>query len=177
VGVCAGVILCAWLSGRFFLPRATRRSIACKLPLLGGVWRSMSLAEFCHLLALLMNGRIPMAEALRLTGQGIEDASIDRDCRLMAERVELGESLSRSMAARQRFPIGLARLLRWAENQKSVPEVLHMAGEMFEARARAQSTFVGVILNFLCVLMVFCMVLIVPALFTPLITLISRLSG
>ncbi len=136
LGVFAGVILCVWLAGRVFLPCATRRSIACKLPLLGRVWRSMSLAEFCHLLALLVNGRIPMAEALRLTGQGVEDASIDLDCRLMAQRIELGESLSRSMAARHRFPIGLARLLRWAENQKSVPEVLHMAGAMFEARAR-----------------------------------------
>ncbi len=177
LGVCTGLVLCAWLSGRLFLPRATRRSMASKLPLLGGVWRSMSLAEFCHLLALLVNGRIPMAEALRLTGQGIEDSSVDLDCRKMADRVELGETLSRAMAARQRFPIGLARLLRWAENQKSVPEVLHMAGAMFEARARAQSTFVGVILNFLCVLMVFCMILVVPALFVPLVTLISKLSG
>ena len=95
----------------------------------------------------------------------------------MAGRVESGESLSQAMAERSRFPIGLPRLLRWAENQKSLPEVLHMAGSMFEARARAQSTFVGIVLNFLCVLMVFGMVLIVPALFMPLITLISRLSG
>ena len=35
------------------------------------------------------------------------------------------------------FPVGLPRLLWWAENQKSVPEVLHMAGSMFEARAGA----------------------------------------
>ena len=48
---------------------------------------------------------------------------------------------------------------------------------MFEARARSQSAFVGIVLNFLCVLMVFCMVLVVPALFVPLITLITRLSG
>ena len=38
------------------------------------------------------------------------------------------------MATRSRFPIGLARLLRWAENEKSIPEVLHMAGSMYEAQ-------------------------------------------
>jgi type II secretory pathway component PulF len=173
----AGLIFCAWLASRVFLPRAERRSMACRLPLLGPVWRSMSLAEFCHLLALLVDGRLPMSEAIRLTGQGIEDSSIDQDCRVMAGRVESGESLSRAMASRSRFPIGLARLLRWAENQKSVSEVLHMAGSMFEARARAQSKFVGVVLNFLCVLMVFGMVLAVPALFTPLLVLITKLSG
>ena len=177
VCILVAIILVVWLGMRVFLPWAKRRSIACRLPLLGAVWRSMSLAEFCHLLALLVDGRLPMSEAIRLTGQGIEDASIDRDCRVMAGRVESGESLSRAMSSRSRFPIGLARLLRWAEHQKSVSEVLHMAGAMFEARARAQSRFVGVVLNFLCVLMVFGMVLTVPALFTPLIVLIARLAG
>jgi type II secretory pathway component PulF len=177
LGIFLGASFCAWVAMRVFLPRAKRRSIACRLPLLGAVWRSMSLAEFCHLLALLVDGRLPMSEAIRLTGQGIEDASIDQDCRVMAGRVESGESLSGAMASRSRFPIGLARLLRWAENQKSVSDVLHMAGSMFEARARAQSRFVGVVLNFLCVLMVFGMVLAVPALFTPLIILIHKLSG
>ena len=71
----------------------------------------------------------------------------------------------------------MPRLLRWAENQKSLPEVLHMAGSMFEARRAAQSTFVGIVLNFLCVLMVFCMVLVVPALFMPLDHFDQRLSG
>jgi type II secretory pathway component PulF len=137
----------------------------------------MSLAEFCHLLALLVEGRLPLAEALKLTGQGVEDASIDQDCHVMAARIEAGEALSQAMARRPRFPIGLPRLIRWAENQKSVPEVLHMAGSMFEARARAHSSYVGIVLNVLCVLVVFCMLLVVPALFTPLITLMSRLSG
>ena len=81
------------------------------------------------------------------------------------------------MAERALFPVGLPRLVRWAENQKSLPEVLHMAGSMFEARARSHSTFVGIVLNFLCVLLVFCMVLVVPALFLPLITLISTVVG
>lgn len=176
LGVVAGVIVCGWLIGRVLLPRATRRSIACGLPLLGAVLRSMSLAEFCHLLALLVDGRLPLSEALRLTGRGIEDSSIDRDCLVMASRVESGESLARAMATRSRFPVGLARLLRWAENQKSIPEVLHMAGSIYEARARAQARFVGIVLNFLCVLMVFGMLLAVPALLTPLINLIVRLS-
>jgi hypothetical protein len=52
-----------------------------------------------------------------------------------------------------------------------------MAGAMFEARGRAYATFAGTVLNVLCVLVVFQMVWFVPALFLPLITLISRLSG
>jgi hypothetical protein len=48
---------------------------------------------------------------------------------------------------------------------------------MLEARARSQATFVGIVLNFLCLLLIFSMALVVPALVVPLITLISRLSG
>ena len=52
-----------------------------------------------------------------------------------------------------------------------------MAGTMFEALARSNSTFTGTVVTVLCVLMVLGMVMIIPALFLPLITLISKLSG
>jgi type II secretory pathway component PulF len=112
-----------------------------------------------------------------LTGEGVEDADINSACGVLANQVESGRSLAESMAERALFPIGLPRLLRWAETQKSLPEILHMAGSMLEARARSQATFVGIVLNFLCVLLIFSMALVVPALIVPLITLISRLSG
>ena len=48
---------------------------------------------------------------------------------------------------------------------------------MFETQARSYSGFAGTVLTFLCVLVVFFMITVIPALFLPLITLISRLSG
>ena len=60
----AGIVACVWLAGRLLLPRAAAAQLGGRLPLLGAVWRSMSLAEFCHLLALLVEGRLPLAEAL-----------------------------------------------------------------------------------------------------------------
>jgi type II secretory pathway component PulF len=176
-GIVIAVLCCGLLASRLLLPRPLRRSLAARLPLVGAVWRSTSLAEFCHLLALLLDSRLPLPEALRLTGEGVEDADINSACVTLANQVESGHSLAQSMAERALFPVGLPRLLRWAETHKSLPEVLHMAGSMLEARARSQSTFVGIILNFLCVLLIFSMALIVPALVVPLITLISRLAG
>ncbi len=135
VGILLGVIsMCMAGRSRFPAARpAAQHGVQAAAP-----GRRVALDVACRVLPLARAAgerTVPMSEALRLTGQGIEDASIDQDCRVMAGRVELGESLSGAMAARPRFPIGLARLLRWAENQKSVPEVLHMAGSMFEARA------------------------------------------
>jgi type II secretory pathway component PulF len=177
VAIVGGMLLLGWLAGRFLLPPSLRRGLAGRLPLIGRVWRATSLAEFCHLLALLLESDLPLPEALRLTGEGVQDADVDASCRLMANQVESGRSLSQAMEKVWLFPVGLPRLVRWAENQESLPEVLHMAGSMFESRGRSYSTFVGTVLNVICVLLVFQMVLVVPALFLPLITLISRLSG
>jgi general secretion pathway protein F len=172
-----GALLTGWLAARFFLSPPARRALAGRIPLLGTVWSATSLAEYCHLLALLLESELPLPEALRLTGEGVQDADIDASCRVMAGQVESGQTLSQAMEKRRRFPLGLARLVRWAESEKSLPEVLHMAGAMYESRARTQSIFVGTVLNVLCVLLVLGMVMVVPALFLPLITLISRLSG
>jgi type II secretory pathway component PulF len=172
-----GALFCGWLAARVFLPAPVRRGLAGRLPLVGPVWRSTSIAEFCHLLSLLLESQLPLPEAIRLTGEGVQDSSIDAACQLMARDVESGRSLSDAMAKRTLFPRGLSRLLRWAENDKTLPELLQMAGAMYESRARTHSTLVGAVLNVLCVLLVLSMVMIVPALFVPLINLISRLSG
>jgi type II secretory pathway component PulF len=175
--IVGGTILVCWLAARLFLSPPRRRSLAGRLPLVGTVWRATSLAEFCHLLALLLESHLPLPEALRLTGEGVQDFDVDASCKLMANQVETGRTLSQAMGKGRQFPRGLPRLVAWAEQQKSLPEVLHMAGEMFESRARSYSTFVGAVLNVVCVLLVFFMIMVVPALFIPLITLISRLSG
>jgi general secretion pathway protein F len=177
LAVIGGLVVASWLLAHTFLSPAVRRSVATRLPLFGTVWRSTSLAEFCHLLALLVESRLPLPEAIRLTGEGVQDADIDRACALVARQVEGGRSLSLAMENRRPFPSGLARLLRWAESQRTLPEVLHLAGGMYEARARSHSTFVGAVLNVLCMMLVLSMLVVVPALFSPLITLISRLSG
>jgi general secretion pathway protein F len=172
-----GAILLTWAASHFLLTPARRSSLVNRLPLLGTVWRSTSLAEFCHLLALLLESSLPMPEALRLTGEGVQDADIDSSCQAMARDVEAGGPLSVAIRQRGMHLMGLAGLVRWAEHQRSLPEVLHTAGSMFEVRARSHAAFAGTVLTFLCVLLVFSIVLSIPALILPLITLISKLSG
>jgi type II secretory pathway component PulF len=175
VGVVAAI---AMLGSRLFLRPATARSLATFVPLLGGVWRWTSLAEFCHLLALLLEHRLPMPEALRLAGEGVQDARIESTTRSMAEAVEDGKTLAQAMASRGGFPPRLPRLLRWAENQGSLPEVLHMAGDMFAARASAHSSLAASVLSVACFILIIVGVnLVILGLMLPMINLISKLSG
>jgi type II secretory pathway component PulF len=171
-------IVTLWLFSRFVLSGPVRRSIVAGVPLVGQVWRNTSMAEFCHLLALMIECDVPLPESVTLAGSGVGDASIDRACRALGQDVRGGMSLSEAIVRQPVFPKGLAPLLRWAEGHEGLPGSLHMAGEMFESRARAQATFAGTVIGVLAwITIVAGITWIVVGLIFPLITLISRLSG
>jgi len=171
-------IVVLWLVLRIVLRPPDRRSLATKIPVIGGVWRYTSWAEFCHLLALLLESELPLPEALHLTGEGVQNSDLDRACLAMADEVEKGGTLAQAMAARPELPSGLARLLRWATKQNAIAEILHMAGEMFEARAKGQAMFAGTVMAVLSVVIVLWGVFsVVIGLMLPMVTLITKLSG
>ena len=224
------VLFAGWSVAGLVLSRASRNSLFARLPLIGPLWRFTSWAEFCHLLAILLEARLPMPEALRLTGEAVEDRDVEHACRAMARSVERGASLSVAMEAqtpttlpsgpfdhldrtkpgrgkarelegddeapepamlgdlleekagrdaiRRSMPEGLPKLLRWAEKREAIVEVLRMAGETFQARARAESSFGGGVVALLALLgVVIGLFFVVIGLFLPLITLINKLSG
>jgi len=171
-------IVVLWLVLRVVLKAPDRRSVATKIPVIGGVWRYTSWAEFCHLLALLLESELPMPEALRLAGEGVQNSDLNRACGRMAGEVEKGETLAQAMAARPELPSGLARLLRWASKQNAIAEILHMAGEMFEARAKGQAMFAGSVMAVLAaVIVLWGAFSVVVGLMLPMVMLINRLSG
>jgi type II secretory pathway component PulF len=167
-----------WLVLRVVLKPPDRRSLATKIPVLGGVWRYTSWAEFCHLLALLLESELTLPEALRLAGEGVQNTDLDRASQIMADEIERGDTLAGAMASRRELPAGLSRLLRWATKQNAIAEILHLAGEMFEARAKSQAMFAGTVMAVLSVVIVLWGVSsVVVGLMLPMITLISKLSG
>lgn len=178
LGTIVFVVVALPLAVRVFAGPAAARGLASHIPLLGGVWRWSSLSEFCHLLGMLLDYGLPMPEALRFAGDGVQDANIDRAARRVAESVQHGHGLARAMARRGGFPPRLPRLLRWAENNGSLPDVLHMAGEMFAARASAHATFTAAVVSVLCFLaIVMGLFLFFLGVMLPTVNLISRLSG
>jgi len=175
--VVVGVVV-LWLFLTIVLKAPDRRSLATKIPVIGGVWRYTSWAEFCHLLALLLESQLPLPEALRLAGEGVQNTDLNQACHGMANEVERGGALAQAMATRPELPSGLARLLRWATKQNAIAEILHMAGEMFEARAKSQAMFAGTVMAVLSVVTVLWgVVSVILGLMLPMVTLISKLSG
>jgi general secretion pathway protein F len=83
-----------------------------------------------------------------------------------------------ALASSSVFPEGLTRLLHWAEQNGATSAALNLVSEMFDSRARAQSQYVSGIVGIVTAIFVLwgC-AFVIAALFWPLISLISKLSG
>ena len=147
------VPLLAWVMYRFLLGPAARRRLLCAIPVIGPVLRFTSLTEFCHLLAMLLEADTPLPLAFELAGSSVRDPDVAEACVRMGRAVEGGEPLSSAMGRWASMPAGLGQLFRWSEDRRNLPEALHLAGDMFESRARSQSNFAsGVLGTFLLLL-------------------------
>ena len=170
--------LVLWAALRLLLDPAGRRRVLHGVPVLGPLWRWTALAEFSHYLGLLVDCNLPLSRALPLAAQGTRDPELERACRRVADEVAAGRSLSEALSWWRAIPTGLVKLLRWSEGYQTPAEALHMAGALFEARARSQAEFLGAVAVVTAVILVIWgIALLVVALFMPLISLVSALSG
>ncbi len=171
-------IVVLWGSMRILLGEGERYRVIHSLPLIGPLARFTAIAEFCPILALLLESDVPLPEALRLTADSCKDQAMGESAREMAEEVESGGSLGDAMKDRRPFPAGFHAFVAWAERNRGLVEALNMSAATFEERAKAQAAFVARFCNTLAMVVVLWWVgITVVALLLPLIYLINVLSG
>ena len=177
----AAVPTLSWLTLRLGFRPAARRRVLCSIPVVGPVLRFSALTSFCHLLAMLIEANLHLPRAFELAGSCVDDAEVAEACGRMGQAVERGEPLSTAIRLWPTLPAGLGQLFRWSEDQGRLPGALHLAGEMFESRARSQSNYAGnVLATLLLLLIVWWIGFAIATLYLPLISmiqLISALSG
>ena len=147
------------------------------IPIVGSLFRYLSLSRFCHLLAVLVEFEIRLPDALRMAGDSTRDANIRQGGRLAAENVEQGSSLAEAGSATPHFPPDVVHLFRWESRKDAFRDALHGAAEMFAARAQTQSGLIPVLVEPIMLLVVGVTIgSIIIALFMPLIKLVNDLS-
>jgi type IV pilus assembly protein PilC len=129
-------------------------------------------------MALLTEQKVPLVDALQITASGLTDSNLAQACRRVAAETELGRAFVDCLAARRQFPASLIPMVRWGQNASAMSEAFRAAAEWLEGRGRSQGVFLETML--VPVLFVAVMVTVgffVIALFLPLTSLISMLSG
>lgn len=105
-----------------------------ELPLIGPVLRLSETARFADFLALMLDNRVPVGEALGLMADASENAYVRQAMRDFHERFEAGERLSDLIGSQPLFPAGLAAVVAHAEDQGAMADSLKHLGEFYRAR-------------------------------------------
>jgi type II secretory pathway component PulF len=151
--------------------------LVSNMPLLGPVWHWSGVAEMLRGLGLLVQYRIPLPEALRLTANGITDAYVAEQCKNLASRLEGGTSLTMSLVRLRTLPLSIVPLVRWGEQHDTLDDALRSAAELVEGRLRSRTHVLAQIVPPLVFVIVgVTLASAVIALFLPLISLIQGLS-
>jgi type II secretory pathway component PulF len=172
------ILTMGWLLSRILLEPAARRRLLCSIPLIGPVWRLTSLAEWTRYLALLLDAQLTMVEALPLAAECTRDADLVVASHRASSILKHGGGLGAALASSSVFPDGLTRLLHWAEQNGATVAALNLVSEMFDSRSRAHLEYVSGIVGIVtAIFVVWGCAFVIVAVFWPLFSLLSKLSG
>jgi type II secretory pathway component PulF len=138
LGTLAGVLLLTRLIGG----RRVWSQVVTAMPLFGPLWHWSGSSELLRALALLLEYRLPLPQALQLAGEGISDAALARHCEFLAARVGQGAELSRAMQTAPELPLSIVPLVRSGERAGTLAASLNAAAEMLESRVESQASMV-----------------------------------
>ena len=162
---------------RVGLSAAARRRWWCGIPILGAMYRLTALSEFAHLLALMLESRVPLPQALMWSSAGINDADLQACCEDLAARLRWGEdpvSAARSAAG---IPAHLEQMLHWAAHGVAGAEPLRTMARLLEIRAKSLSSAAMPLLEpLMLIAMVVSVLAYILTIFPPLIKLLNDLS-
>lgn len=121
------------------------------LPWLGAMLRSSRLATFAEVLALLVENRVPLHEAVLLAARSAGDARMIRAAEEIAGGLERGQAFDRLGGWGARFSPLLDWLMITGQKRGALLPALHHAAEIFHRRARrhadAARLFVPIVLS------------------------------
>ncbi len=160
-----------------FCGRAGIRRFVCRIPLFGNMLRSAALMEYCHLLAVLLESRMPLPEALRYAAGGVHDADLAEASLRLADEVAGGSPYVWTLGTYPQFPAVFRQFVKWGERNQAYPDALHAIGDVCEGRAKVLALLFVWMLEPLVIISVGVgAAVVVLALFVPLITLLNQLS-
>jgi type IV pilus assembly protein PilC len=178
----------AWVVGGgflfWFLTRWTpagRRlfsRLVYSLPLWGVLLRSVRMASFSDLLALLVQYEVPLPEAVSLAGRSTTDPELAHACAEVEHDLRQGESLSVALDRQPAVPAMVTWMIAVGEPRGMLAGSLRQLSEIYHRRSALRANLLRSVLPPFLVVAVglsvvgFCIL----GLFLPLITFISALS-
>ncbi|MCY2965281.1 MAG: type II secretion system F family protein [Planctomycetota bacterium] len=169
----AGLIAIIYLGFRAALGSVGFRRVVHSIPGVGTVVRSLALCRFSVLLSLLVHGRVPLSESLRLAGDATSDPAVAADARELANLIQDGSSPE----SVDRRPHGFVRALYAPYGPDGLIDGMQGMSEVYAARVRYALVFLATIIPpSLIITLGVGTAIIIVAMYMPLIDLLKSLA-
>lgn len=177
LGGAAALVIGIPLLMRLLGGKVLQDRILAGTPLVGTMFRCSALAGFCELLSIFVSGKLPLADGVRMAGQGCGDADLQTQFAEIAECLELGADDGELYRRLANISPQLIHVFHWKGREETFGEALRGAGRIYENQAQMQIALGGM---FLEPVVIFGVVggigFFVLSLFLPLIQLLNELS-
>lgn len=148
-----------------------------RLPLIGRLTRGLNTARFARTLAILAGSGVPVLEALRISGQVVENIPMRHAVDEATSRIREGMGIARALGARKLFPPMTVHLIASGESSGQLEMMLERAADAQEREMETLlSTFLGLLEPALILFMGAMVLLIVLAILLPIFEL-NQLVG
>lgn len=157
--------------------RSRYHRLLLRLPLIGRLTRGLNTARFARTLAILAGSGVPVLEALRISGQVVENIPMRHAVDEATSRIREGMGIARALGARKLFPPMTVHLIASGESSGQLEMMLERAADAQEREMETLlSTFLGLLEPALILFMGMMVLLIVLAILLPIFEL-NQLVG
>lgn len=149
-----------------------------RLPVIGRLFESLALFRVGSMLSIFLESRIPLLDALRLAGQGADNAVVQGALWQAVPPVAAGEPLGRALDGTGALSAAFCGQVSVAEENGDLPGTLQRLARWHGERIEAISTRMSAILEPILILGIgVCIAWIAVGLFWPLVMILRNLSG
>jgi general secretion pathway protein F len=153
-------------------PKQRYHAFLLRVPLIGRITRGFNTARFARTLSILAGSGVPVLDALRISGEVVNNMPMRRAIEEATNRVREGAPIGRSLAASGLFPPMTIHLIRSGETSGELEEMLERAASNQEWEMESLTgTLMSLLQPVLIMVMAAMVLMIVLALMMPILEL------
>ncbi|VGO15158.1 Type II secretion system protein F [Pontiella desulfatans] len=147
-----GPLLVVLIAGLFkFWTRSEEGRVAwgtkvLRIPILGGLLAEAETSRFCRMLSALLEGQVPILQAISITGGTLGNAALQKLMRRVYEQVQGGKPMGAILQNDPLFPELAARMVSMGEDSGELGTMLNKVADRYEEKVSASTDrFVSVL--------------------------------
>ncbi len=153
-------------------------TISLKLPLAGEIIRMVAISRFTRTLATLLNGGVPMLNALDIVRNVVDNHAIALAIDDAKSNISEGESIAGPLRKSGHFPPLVVHMVNIGEKTGDLENMLTLVADAYDFQVKAKVDTITTILNpFMTLLIGIVIFVIVLSIIVPMFDLTSKLGG